>query len=65
MRLNDLLSAIDSEIAHLQQARALLTNSSVKKHTKKRILSPEARKRIADAQRKRWAEQKKAAKKAA
>jgi uncharacterized small protein (DUF1192 family) len=32
-------------------------NSSAKKKTVKRVLSPEARKAIADAQRKRWAAQ--------
>jgi hypothetical protein len=74
MVIDSILSQIDSEIARLKQVRALLTTvgnvavpaaaSKVKsapvkaKSRKKRILSPEARKRIADAQRKRWAAQK-------
>lgn len=69
MSINDVLSTIDSEIARLEHARALLTGVGAKTRTKKsavevaerakRTLSPEARKRIADAQRKRWAAQKK------
>jgi len=71
MNTNAILAQIDSEIARLTQARALLSNTgqvevavkrgkiaatpSAKKTKKKRNLSPEARKRIADAQRKRWA----------
>ena len=68
MSLNDVLSTIDAQIARLQQARALLTGSgnsgrgrksaskpSVKP---KRKLSAEGRKKIAEAQRKRWAKQK-------
>jgi hypothetical protein len=72
MQINHLLAAIDAEIARLQQARSLLsgggtgTRGGKAAHTKpasvKRTLSPEARKRIADAQRKRWAAQRKAAK---
>ena len=74
MSTDSLLSQIDAEIARLQQARSLLANTgklaaqvierktkqvAVKVKAKKtRVLSPEARKRIADAQRKRWAAQK-------
>jgi hypothetical protein len=69
MAIESILSQIDAEIARLTQARSLLANggelhSSVgnKKSTtgarRKHVLSPEARKRIADAQRKRWAAQK-------
>ena len=74
MAIDPILAQIDAEIARLTQARALLanlspvavavvepktTNSPAKrKRRKKRVLSPEARKRIADAQRKRWAAQK-------
>lgn len=64
-----IISAVDAEIATLQKARALLTKghspdsltgrkSTPKagpKRPKRRTLSPEARKRIGDAQRKRWA----------
>jgi hypothetical protein len=71
MSMNDVLSTLDSEISRLEQARALLTGTATRTNGKKpatqpvkakRILSPEARERIANAQRKRWAAQKKAAK---
>jgi hypothetical protein len=68
MAIENILAQIDSEIARLQQARGLLatmgtaTVSKAGKATgkkgkgrKKRVLSADARKRIADAQRKRWA----------
>jgi len=72
MAIDSILAQIDAEIARLTQARTLLatlgtdaavtpkaTKSPAKaKRRKKRVLSPEARKRIADAQRKRWAAQK-------
>jgi hypothetical protein len=72
MGIDSILAEIDAEIARLTQARALLASMSsvvpaatkgkaqkkaAKKSAKKRTLSPEARKRIADAQRKRWAAQ--------
>ena len=75
MGVSEIIVQIDHEIAQLQQARALLAGKSastpkraaaapsatkpVKK--KKRNLTPEGRKRIAEAVRRRWAEQKKAA----
>jgi hypothetical protein len=64
-----IISEIDTEIAKLQQARTILSNiansrsthgtrsatpTKLTKHVTRK-LSPEARKRIADAQRKRWA----------
>ena len=70
MAIENILAQIDSEIARLSQARKLLANigtttpkaeSKAKKAPakakprKKRMLSAEARKKIADAQRKRWA----------
>jgi hypothetical protein len=74
MAIESILAQIDDEIAKLTQIRNLLTNTgavakkvaglkatkaSAKPKAKKRhVLSPEARKRIADAQRKRWAAQK-------
>jgi hypothetical protein len=75
---DDILNAIDEEIATLRQARAVLAGSSTPSVRKKttaaaaavthkkprRKLSAKARKAIADAQRKRWANlksQKKAA----
>ncbi len=88
MALSDILAGIDSEIAQLQKARALLIGASApvaKKKVgrprkvvaevptvaakpakkKKRNLSPEGRKRIADAVKRRWAAQKKTASAAA
>ena len=70
MTLTDLVSSVDSEIAVLQQVRALLTGQDGhvrrgRKPGKKRTMSAEGRARIAAAQRARWAKQKKAAKKAA
>jgi len=73
---HSILSAIDAEIARLQQARSLLaepgtaSRRTVKKaakkalvaKTRKRTLSPEARAKIAAAQRKRWAAAKRATK---
>jgi len=72
--VSEILTQIDREIAQLQSARALLAGKSApasKKATavsaakkpakKKRNLSPEGRKRIAEAVKRRWAEQKKAA----
>ncbi len=71
MTIDSILAQLDSEIARLTQVRALLANSaktttkfSLPKagkgttRRKKRVLSADARKRIADAQRKRWAAQK-------
>jgi hypothetical protein len=81
MSVESILSQIDAEIARLTQVRSLLastTNVDFKvtgrktkqthaaaKTRKKHVLSPEARKRIADAQRKRWAAQKAKARKEA
>lgn len=68
MSVNDIISSIDSDISRLQQARALLIGERGRKITAapsakpKRTMSAAGRKRIADAQRKRWAAQKKAAK---
>jgi hypothetical protein len=67
--LTDILSQIDREIALLQQARALLAGAETRPKkspaksspAKKRRLSPEGRKRIAEAVKRRWAEQRKAA----
>jgi hypothetical protein len=73
--VSEILAQIDREIAQLQHARALLAGKATaapkkavgapvaKKATrkKKRNLTPEGRKRIAEAVKRRWAEQKKAA----
>jgi hypothetical protein len=92
MGVPEILSTIDSEIAKLQQARALLSgigapaakkkagrpkkvaaaakkavvahvSAKPEKRRKKRHLSAEGRKRIAEAVKKRWAAQKAAASK--
>lgn len=74
-----IIALIDSEISRLTQVRALLSTvgkidgriakskpgPAKGKRRKKRVLSAEARKKIADAQRRRWAAQKSKAKKAA
>ena len=74
MGVSEILAQIDREIAQLQEARALLGGGSgagrrksvaapaaKKSAKKKRNLTPEGRKRIAEAVKRRWAEQKKAA----
>lgn len=80
MTIDTILSQIDAEIERLTQVRKLLAGSGsvsitvpkrktkaapAKKAKKSRVLSPEARKRIADAQRRRWAAQKSKSKKEA
>lgn len=67
MSVTDLIASIDSEIVRLQQARTLLAGSDGQtprtgRKGKRRTMSAEARARIAAAQRKRWAAQKRAAK---
>jgi hypothetical protein len=64
MDTSQIIIGIDDEIARLQAARALIAGgpNSTRTVLKRRPLSAEARKRIADAQRKRWAKVKKAAK---
>lgn len=59
----EMVQALDDEIARLEKAKALLTNviAFPRPKTHKRVLSAEARKRIGDAQRRRWAKQKRAA----
>jgi hypothetical protein len=74
MVINDIIAQIDAEIAHLQQAKTLLTATTTRRPgrpkkaiagslvakpaKKKRNLSPEGRARIAEAVRRRWAAQK-------
>ena len=78
MGLNEIVAALDDEISRLQKVRGLLAGTKgnvthaatsfayganqAKNPRKKRHMSAEARERIAAAQRKRWAAQKKAAK---
>lgn len=73
MEAKGIIAEIDAEIARLQQARALLSGGSVKAkpgrpkgsankpQRRRRVLSADARKRIGDAQKRRWAERRKAA----
>ena len=74
MGVSEILAQIDHEIAQLQRARTLLGGgfkvapkkaaaapAPQKTAKKKRNLTPEGRKRIAEAVKRRWAEQKKAA----
>jgi hypothetical protein len=67
----DILQQIDQEIAQLQRARALLHGSASKttkasvtgaarSRKKKRNLTPEGRRRIAEAVKRRWERQRKA-----
>lgn len=59
--LHEILEEIDREISQLQQARALLEApaSASPKIPKKRNLTPEGRRRIAEAVRRRWELEKK------
>jgi len=61
--LVEILAQIDHEISQLKQARALLDGSRTSPRStdtpKKRNLTPEGRRRIAEAVRRRWALQKK------
>jgi hypothetical protein len=67
--MKGVLAEIDAEIQKLEQVRAILTGNDGTHGTKvplsrrkKRQLSPEARARIAAAQKARWAKIKKASK---
>ena len=70
MTRDEMVAAIEGEIARLEQVRQLLRNSGGQRFQtgeppapeakKTRVMSPEARKRIAQAQKKRWAKQRKA-----
>jgi hypothetical protein len=66
MQINEIIAALDSEIATLQQVKALLsastTNSKGPSAPKKHHLSADARAKIAAAQKKRWAKVRKGAK---
>lgn len=79
MSVESILAEIDAEIEKLRQVRSLLSKSgsidaliakpkgrkATAKKAAKRVLSPEARARIAAAQKRRWAAAKKSSKKAA
>lgn len=60
MKINDLVSAVDSEIARLKQVRSLLAADNtlwIARTAKRHKMSAAGRARIAAAQRKRWAAQ--------
>jgi hypothetical protein len=70
MTREQIIAAIDDEIGRLQQVKKLLQSSggvgltsasTGKNGSPKRILSVEARQRIAAAQKRRWAKQRKEA----
>lgn len=73
MDVNSIIATIDEEISRLKSVRQLLAGYNRTKASpesapprpgrKRRRLSVEARKKIADAQRLRWAKQKKASQK--
>jgi len=58
-------SAVSAKVTALKTTKAPAKAKAKAKGRKKRVLSADARKRIADAQRKRWAAQKSKAKKEA
>jgi len=69
MEMKGILAEIDAEIQKLEQVRGILTGKDSHHESKiaaagrkKRRLSPEARARIAAAQKARWAKIKKASK---
>lgn len=75
MEVSRIIAEIDAQILKLQQARALLAGTQTvvrtgpgrpkgSKSAAKRKLSPEGRKRIAEAMKKRWAERRKQSAKA-
>ncbi len=69
MAIKDILATIDEEIARLKQVRTLLAQDrevapakvATKRHARHKM-SAEGRKKVAEAQRKRWAAQKKVGK---
>ena len=62
MGINEILAQLDHEIGQLQQARTLLISgrpvAAQERNPKKRRLSPEGRRRIVEAVKRRWAAQK-------
>ncbi|HWB32302.1 MAG TPA: hypothetical protein VG714_03925 [Acidobacteriaceae bacterium] len=77
MEVSRIIAEIDAQIAKLQQARALLADTekvmkgpgrpkgskNVIKARRRHTLSAEGRRRISESQKRRWAEQRKAASK--
>lgn len=76
MEVQQIIAELDQEISLLKQARAVLNGagagvrkpaekSAAPRRGRKRHLTPEGRKRISEALRRRWAERRKTAAKAA
>ena len=63
MGVTEILAQIDREIVQLQRARALLNGNNNGHHSSSghRQLTPEGRRRISEAVKRRWAKQRKAA----
>ncbi len=64
MEVSRIVAELDKEIARLKEARALLAGDSSsrgagRRSPRKRALSAEGRRRIAEAMKKRWAERRK------
>lgn len=75
MEVKQIIAELDKQIANLREARALLAEETfagtkrgaatgAARGTTKRNLTPEGRKRISEALRRRWAERRKAVAKA-
>jgi hypothetical protein len=62
MNTSELIAAIDAAIDRLQQARKLLAGSAATRGSKPGTISAEGRAHISAAQKKRWAQLKKALK---
>jgi hypothetical protein len=62
--VSEILAQLDREIDQLEQARSLLTSgstsTSLRGRAKKRRLTPEGRRRISEAVKRRWATERKA-----
>jgi hypothetical protein len=62
--VSEILAQLDREIDQLEQARSLLTSGgtlpSLSRQVKKRRLTPEGRRRISEAVKRRWVTERKA-----
>lgn len=61
MAYEKIVEKLDSEIANLQKAKRLLTGETAPKKPSGRVITAQGRENIAEAQRKRWAKQKRSA----
>ena len=64
MGVSEILAQLDREIDQLEQARSLLTSGgrsfALRRPAKKRRLTPEGRRRISEAVKRRWVAERKA-----